>query len=49
MLNESRQLEKMEIENSPQETKTKSQKNKPTKSSKQRITNEQQNNSVELP
>ena len=39
----------MEIENSPQETKTKSQKNKPTKSSEQRITNEQRNNTVELP
>ena len=39
-LNKSRQLEKMEIENSPQEIKTKSQKNKPTKSSEQRITNE---------
>ena len=39
----------MEIENSLQEIKTKSQKNKPTKSSEQRITNEQQNHSVELP
>ena len=48
-LNKSSQLEKMEIGNSPQETKTKSLKNKPSKSSEQRTTNEQNNNSVKLP
>ena len=47
-MNKFRLLEKMEIENSPQMTKPKTQKNKPTNSLEKRTNNEPPNNSVEL-
>ena len=47
-MNKFRLLEKMETESSPQLTKPKTQKNKPTNSLEQRTNNEPLNNSVEL-
>ena len=47
-MNKFRLLEKMETESSPQLTKPKTQKNKPTNSPEQRTNNEPPNNSVEL-
>ena len=48
-MNKFRILEKMKTVSSPQLTKPKTQKNKPTNSSEQRTDNEPPNNSVELP
>ena len=47
-MNKFRILEKMETESSPQLTKPKTQKNKPTNSLEQRTNNERPNTSVEL-
>ena len=47
-MNKFRILEKMETESSPQLTKPKTQKNKPTKIPKQKTNNKSPNNSLEL-
>ena len=47
-MNKFRLLENIETESSPQVTKSKTQKNKPTNSPEQRTNNKLPNNSVEL-